>query len=218
MPAIPTLLRIILVIAVAASLAACNAGHDAGSHQSDASEALPPHAADARPHRWSDPTWHISIDVPSSWTIHHGFPASYLANGAWKTYAGPGSQGSPVVALVAPGSNHISDAEIRIGASKAASEVQQCTTPPDALRPGSLSHEIIGGIDFTTFEGADAAMNHYLDVHSYRAAHGGVCYAIDLLVYGTNPQVFDPPATPPFSRTQAFARMRSVFASFRFTH
>lgn len=218
MPAIRTLLRIILALAVATPLAACGPDHDAGSHQPQASEALPSRTADARVHRWRDATWQVSIDVPPGWTIHHDFSASYLANGAWKTNAGPDSQGSPVVALVAPGSNHITDAEIRIGASKAASEVQRCTTPPAAVRRGSLAHETIGGMDFTTFEAADAAMSHYLDVHSYRAVRRGACYAIDLLVYGTNPQVFDPPATPPFSRAEAFARLRSVLASFRFTH
>jgi hypothetical protein len=61
-------------------------------------------------------------------------------------------------------------------------------------------------------------MSHSLDVHSYRAVRRGACYAIDLLVYGTNPQVFDPPATPPFSRAEAFARMRSVLASLRVAH
>jgi hypothetical protein len=218
MPAIRTLLRIFLAITVAASLAACNPDHDAGSHQPQASEALPSRTADAGVHRWRDTTWQVSIDVPPGWTIHHDFSASYLANGAWKTYAGPDSQGSPIVALVAPGSNHISDAEIRIGASRAPTEVRHCATPPDAVRPGSLSHETVGGIDFTTFEAADAAMSHYLDVHSYRTVRRGACYAIDLLVYGTNPQVFDPPVTPPFSRAEAFARMRSVLASFRLTH
>jgi hypothetical protein len=218
MTAIRTLPRIMLAIAVAEPLTACSPDHDAGSHQPGATEALPPRAADVGIHRWRDTAWQISIDVPPGWTIHPDFSASYLANGAWKTYAGPDSQGSSIVALVVPGSNHVTDAEIRIGASKAASEVRHCTAPPDAVLPGSIAHETIDGVDFTTFEAADAAMSHDLDVHSYRAVRGGACYAIDLLVYGTNPQVFDPPVTPPFSRAEAFARMRSVLASLRVSH
>jgi hypothetical protein len=46
--------------------------------------------------------------------------------------------------------------------------------------------------------------------------HGGACYAIDLLVYGVNPQVYDPPATPPFSDADAFEAMRTVLGSFAF--
>lgn len=112
----------------------------------------------------------------------------------------------------------ITDAEIRIGVSNATTEVHQCTTPPGAARPGSLAHKEVGGVDFVTFTASDAAMSHPLDVHSYRSVHDGVCYAIDLLVYGVNPQVLGPPATPPFSREQAFTYMRSVLATFNLAH
>ncbi|MGH8214713.1 MAG: hypothetical protein ACREPZ_03340 [Rhodanobacteraceae bacterium] len=213
-----TLLRSTLAFAIVAPVAACSPGHDVGPQPPGASNVSPPRAVDGETHIWRDSTWHVSIEVPPGWTVHHDFKTSYLANDAWKTYAGSDSQGRPIVALVVPGSDRITDAEIRIGASKAAPEVQRCTAPPDAVRPGSLAHETIGGIDFTTFEAADAAMSHYLDVHGYRTVRGGVCYAIDLLVYGTNPQVFDPPAMPPFSRAQAFARMRAVVGSFHFTN
>lgn len=47
-------------------------------------------------------------------------------------------------------------------------------------------------------------------------ACSGASYAIDLLVYGVNPGVYDPPATPPFSDANAFAAMRTVIQGFRF--
>ncbi|HET7223673.1 MAG TPA: hypothetical protein VFI81_10775, partial [Rhodanobacteraceae bacterium] len=72
------------------------------------------------------------------------------------------------------------------------------------------------GIRFTTFEAADAAMSHHLDVHAYRTVRNGACYAIDLLVFGVNPEVYDPPATPPFSDARAFDKMRAVIRSLRF--
>lgn len=121
-----------------------------------------------------------------------------------------------MLSLVEPGSNRITDAEIRIGASRAAKEVQGCTTPPSSVRPGSATTRRINGAAFTTFEVGDAAMSHYLHVHAYRAVHDGTCYAIDLLVFGVDPGVYDPPATPPFSDAQAFARMQAVSDSFRF--
>ena len=160
--------------------------------------------------------WGFRIDVPSGWTLRRNFQSSYLTNDAWKTFAAPGSQGEPVLSLTVPGSNHITDAELRIGVSRAPAEVQRCTTPPSAMRAGSIATQRINGVPFTTFEAADAAMSHHLTVHAFRVVHGGACYAIDLLVFGVNPQVYDPPATPPFSDAKAFAAMRAVIQTFRF--
>lgn len=160
--------------------------------------------------------WNFRIDVPTGWTLRRDFESSYLANGAWKTFAAPDSRGKPVLSLTMPGSNRITDAEIRIGASREPAEVQRCTAPPSSVRAGSIASQRINGIDFTTFEAADAAMSHHLDVHAFRVVHGSACYAIDLLVYGVNPQVYDPPATPPFSDAHAFDAMLAVIQTFAF--
>lgn len=160
--------------------------------------------------------WRFRIDVPPGWTVRRDFRSSQLANGTWKSFAPPDSHGQPVLALTVPGSDKIKDAEIRIGASRAAKEVHGCTTPPPAVRPGSAATRHINGVAFTTFEAADAAMSHRLDVHAYRTVHDGACYAIDLLVFGVNPAVYDPPAAPPFSDAHAFAAMRGALQSLRF--
>jgi hypothetical protein len=81
---------------------------------------------------------------------------------------------------------------------------------------GSVATERINGIEFTTFEAADAAMSHHLHVHAYRTVRDSACYAIDLVVFGVNPQVYDPPATPPFSDAHAFDAMRAVLRSLAF--
>ncbi|HET7358540.1 MAG TPA: hypothetical protein VFJ04_00170 [Rhodanobacteraceae bacterium] len=167
--------------------------------------------------RFDSATYGFRIDYPSTLAASESFGSSYLANGTWKTYAGPDSSGTPVLDLVLPKSNSITAGELRIGVSDVAGELAQCTTPPDAVRAGSVGHQRIGDADFTTFEAADAAMSHYLSVRSYRVVHAGRCYAIDLLVTGTNPQVYDPPATPPFTADQAFARLQQVVQGFRFT-
>lgn len=157
------------------------------------------------------------IEYPKSWSARRGFRGSYLANDTWKTYAAPESQGTPIAALVVPGSNRITEAELRIGVSRAPAEVRSCSTPPSSARSGSTELERIDGADFSKFAASDAAMNHYLDVHGYRAVHEGACYALDLLVYGVNPGVYDRPPTPPFSKDQAFAAMHEVLRSFHFT-
>lgn len=166
--------------------------------------------------RYDSPEWGFSIDQPAGWQALHGFSGSYLANGAWKAFAGSASPGTPIVAIVMPGSNRITDAEVRIGASKAPTEVAACLQPPDAVQPGSVHRMTIGDTEFTTFEAGDAAMSHRMRVRAYRTVHDGACYAIDEVVFGTNPDVYDPPATPPFSDDAAFARMQPVIASLRF--
>ncbi|MGH8125533.1 MAG: hypothetical protein ACREPK_06785 [Rhodanobacteraceae bacterium] len=203
-------------------MAACSGGVP------DRSSAIPPNrnphpavasTAATRPHSHAiaGDAGRFHVDVPSTWTVRHDFRSSYLANGAWKTFAAANSVGTPVLALAVPGSNRITDAEIRIGISRAAGEVHRCTTPPPAVRPGSISTQRINGITFASFDAGDAAMSHYLEVHGYRTVRDGTCYAIDLLVYGSNPDVYSPPATPPFTHSQAFAQMQTVLHTFHFS-
>ncbi|HJR14979.1 MAG TPA: hypothetical protein VJ833_13910 [Rhodanobacteraceae bacterium] len=204
-------------------LAACS-GDGGGNHAAQMVQSTAPSspagAATAAKRNGSAPfaseAWRFRIDVPPGWVARHHFRSSYLANDTWKTFASPDSRGQPVLALTVPGSNNITDAEIRIGASRDPMEVHDCTTPPSAVRSGSVATRTINGITFTTFDAADAAMSHHLDVHAYRTVHHGACYAIDLLVFGVNPAVYDPPATPPFSDTHAFAAMREVLQSLKF--
>lgn len=160
----------------------------------------------------------IRITYPADLELRRTFKRSYLASGNWKTYAGPDApQGEPVVALVLPGSNSVTAGELRIGASRQPDAVQSCTQPSAAMVRGSKGEVTIYGVPFTTFKARDAAMSHYLVVHSFRGVHDETCYAVDVLVFGTNPQVYDPPATPPFTREQAFARLLPVVDNLQFT-
>lgn len=157
------------------------------------------------------------ITSPAALVSHRTFRRSYLENDDWKAYAGPKTPpGKAVLDLILPDSNHITDGEVRIGVSRRPSALKTCTHAPDAIRPGSLGHITLSGVTFTTFSADDAAMSHYLRTHSYRAVHHGTCYAIDVLVYGTRPDVYSPPATPPFSPTQAFSRLTPVVKQLQF--
>jgi hypothetical protein len=209
--------RVSFLTASCMALLACSGGgtNDTPPSPSAVQPATTSSASESS-HAFVSNGWGFRIDVPSGWTLRRDFQSSYLANGAWKTFAAPDSRGEPVLSLTMPGSNYITDAEIRIGASRDPAEVQRCTAPPSSVRAGSVATQRIHGIDFTTFEAADAAMSHHLDVHALRVVHGGACYAIDLLVYGVNPEVYDPPATPPFSDAHAFDAMRAVVQTFTF--
>lgn len=203
------------IVVMAGVLALCVCG--SSQRDPDATAAIAPSESAKDRQVLESATFGFRIEYPKAWMTRREFRGSYLANGAWKTYAAPDSQGTPVAALVVPGSNHVTDAEVRIGVSRVPAEVQSCSTPPSSVRAGSMARERIDGADFVKFEASDAAMSHYLVVRGYRAVHEGACYALDLLVYGVNPQVFDPPAKPPFSHQQAFANMQAVLRTFRFT-
>ena len=204
------------LMASCATLFACSGGGGGNTPASQSSAPTTTSATRGSPDVFLNPAWGFHIEVPTGWMLRRDFQSSYLANGAWKTFAPPGSKGEPVLSLTMPGSDSITDAEIRIGASRDPAEVRRCTAPPSAVVAGSAATQRIDGVSFTTFEAGDAAMSHHLHVHAYRVVHEGACYAIDLLVFGVNPEVYDPPATPPFSDARAFDAMRAVIRTFGF--
>ncbi|HET9836303.1 MAG TPA: hypothetical protein VFP88_08185 [Rhodanobacteraceae bacterium] len=201
----------IVVLASMVALSACGNSHP------DATAGVAPSESAANRQVLESAAFGFRIEYPKGWMARREFRGSYLANGTWKTYAAQDSQGTPVAALVVPGSNQVTDAEMRIGVSRVPEEVRSCSTPPSSARAGSTDRERIDGAEFVKFEASDAAMSHYLVVHGYRVVHANACYALDLLVYGVDPQVYDPPATPPFSKEHAFAAMHGVLRSFHFT-
>lgn len=157
------------------------------------------------------------LNYPPDLVLHHSFKSSYLAADGWKTYMGPDAPpGQPLVALIMPGSNNITDGELRIGVSRDPAAVATCTALSNAARPDTKKQVMIDGVPFTAFKAADAAMSHYLVVKSFRGVHRGTCYALDVLVFGTNPQVYSPPATPPFTKQAVFARLIPVVRHLQF--
>jgi len=187
-----------LLALMAAALSACTAGAP-----------VPDPRASPSGRDYADPGHGFRIAVPDGVTLRRGFAGSYLENGQWKAYAGPDSRGESLVALQLPGSDRIAMGELRIGASSDAAEVRRCARPPDAAA-GPAEPVSVGGVDYARFTAQDAAMSHYLAVEGYRAVRGGRCYAVDLLVYGTNPQVYSPPAVAPFTVEQGMARLREL--------
>lgn len=158
----------------------------------------------------------FAIAVPPGMYVRHDFRRSYLGSTTWKSFAGEDAHGKPVLALVLDGSNAVTAAELRIGVGDDAAARMHCLDVPTSGVPARVSHVTLAGVPFTRFHTADAAMSHYLDVEAYRAVHDGRCYAIDLLVAGTRPEVYDPPASPPFRQDDARQHLHDALAGFRF--
>jgi hypothetical protein len=157
-----------------------------------------------------------AIALPPDAVVRTDFAQGYLLDDSWKAFAEPRSRGTPLLALVLPGSNSLLTGELRIGASGIARERARCTALPAAATPASRAQTRLGGHDAVRFRAADGAMMHFVEAESYRVVRHGRCYAIDLLVSGTRPEAYDPPRQPPFSREQAFARLRAWLQGLRF--
>lgn len=188
-------------------LGGCGGNHSASS---------PTEAAEHPATTYTDKQHGFIIPLAADVTVRHDFQRSYFSDGSWKAYASPDSKGQPLLALVLDGSDAVTSAELRIGVSTDASAVAHCRDAPAQANTSETSTQELAGVPFTRFRAGDAGMSHYLDVEGYRTVQHGRCYAIDLWIAGTNPQVYDPPATPPFSRGDAIRRLRELLGGFRF--
>lgn len=182
----------------------------------DASQASPVSTRSAPLAHFQSSAYGFRVDYPQDMIARRSFADGYMRNDAWKAWAPPGSPGHPIVALIVPGSDDITRAALRIGASRDPQAVNDCLTAPPNAR-GDHGTRTVNGARFTYFEAGDAAMNHYMHTHSYRLVHDGACIAIDLMVTGTNPQVYSPPRTPPFTKSAAFATLQKALQGFHFT-
>lgn len=212
----------VLGTALTAMASACSpqpAAHVTGASPLDAAGApqasarpAPSVAATAPGHDFAEPAPGIAVGPVPGTHIARDFKRSYLTLDAWKLYPAAGSTGKPLVAVVVDGSNEVTSAEMRIGRSDTATDISACLAAPDAATGPSDTAEI-DGVRFTHFTASDAAMSHYVSAEGYRAVHNGACYAIDLIVAGTRPDVYDPPRTPPFTNDAARQRLASALAA-----
>ncbi|MBU6248595.1 MAG: hypothetical protein KGN77_12635 [Xanthomonadaceae bacterium] len=198
-----------LLLACLALLTAC---HGASTDTPPAA----PATGDA-PRACTDAALGLAIAVPPDMTLRHDFQRTYLDAAAWQAFAGRHGQGRPLAALVLKGSDRITAAELRISASGDADAVAHCDDTPASAEPGSIASQALGGVTFQRFRAGDAAMGHYLQVEGYRALRGDRCVAIDLLVYGTRPELYTPPRTPPFSQARAWQALHAALAGLRWS-
>ncbi|WP_280540341.1 hypothetical protein [Chromohalobacter sp. 11-W] len=132
--------------------------------------------------------------------------AGYFDTGSWQI--ADDTPGERLLTLALPGSNDITAARWRLGASHDANAISNCLTPPPNAH--SRSTASIDGHDFQTFTLDDAGMSHFQQITGYRAVIDDTCYAIDLIVNGTRGEVYDPPREPPFSSDHAMQRLREI--------
>lgn len=165
---------------------------------------------------YTNTTYGFSISYPNAFIATSTFASSYLLPTAWNIYANDGT-GEQVVAIEYPDSNNILSSELRIGVSNDPAQVKACDVFNVDQSGITTSTHAIGGEEFYVGTASDAAMSHFSYTKSYRIVHDGTCYALDLVSFGTNPEVYSPPRAVPFDEKTAEAGLEQVAESFVFT-
>jgi hypothetical protein len=172
-------------------------------------------SANAALSTYTNTTYGFSISYPNAFTATSTFASSYLLPTYWNVYAAEGT-GEQVVAIRYPGSNEILSSELRIGISNDPGQVRSCDMFPQEQAIATSTHAI-DGERFLVGAAGDAAMSHFSHIKSYRITHHGICYALDLVSFGTDPSVYSPPRTVPFDEKVSEAALDQVAESFIFT-
>lgn len=167
--------------------------------------------------QFADQAAGVAVLPVEGFELQQHFRRSYFGGDQWKSFAGPDSVGRPLAALVLHGSNEVTAAELRLGSSNNAGALAECVQAANSAETSRTEEVRIDGQVFHHFHAADAAMSHYLDVDAYRAVRHGHCIAIDLVIVGTRPEVYDPPRMPPFDQATAKARLQQALAAVRIT-
>jgi hypothetical protein len=165
---------------------------------------------------YTNTTYGFSISYPNAFIATSTFASSYLLPTDWNIYADQGT-GEQVVAIEYPGSNDVLSSELRIGVSSDAAQVKSCDTFDTDQTGIKTSTHAINGEEFYIGTASDAAMSHFSYTESYRIVHDGTCYALDLVSFGTDPEVYSPPRSVPFDEKTAEAALEQVAESFVFT-
>lgn len=199
--------RWIGLVAAALLLVGCGPTSESGSQTADPGQA-----------RFHSQHYGLAFDYPGKLTVRHDFQSGYFPGERWNPDAPDDVPGDMLLALRLPASNEVTKGILRLGASDAPVARQHCTLSQSAvasLPRGESGQTRIDGVTFQRVTRSDAGMNHYRRMHSYRAVQDGHCIAIDIIVAGTNPQVYEPPRSAPFSSDAAFQRLTALLDGLR---
>ncbi len=147
-------------------------------------------------------------------TASQVFEPHYLLADRWAWGMPPEVPGTPLLQLTLPGSNDVLRAELRMGVSANPRALETCTHRP-AMARGAPGKARMAGMTWTTFRGGGAAMSHHLAVRAYRLVRRDHCLAVDLIVAGTDPMVYEPPRRVPFTAQQAWQRLEGLLGGIR---
>lgn len=173
---------------------------------------------------FTDGEYGFTIRYPQSDATDYDFASFYHLPANWRANAAPDATGTPIIAIVGyrTASDHsyprYFDAEVRIGASRDAKEVERCEQPATEQAEQQLPDAVLGGTTFKAFSFESAGMMQYVKGVSYRTVRDGACLAIEKLETGSSYRD-DPPSAddiPEATLTRAYQALDAVVESFAF--
>lgn len=180
-------------------LAAC--GHSASESQ------------DALKYRNSE--YGVSVSYPYIVQSWQEFRSNFFLDDRWNPDAPQGVQGKGLLTLQLPNSNKLMTGKLRLGASADVNTSNHCTLPSGG-NTSRTSTVKMDGVKFKKREIRDAAMNHFMIRRAYRGVKNQYCYAMDLVVQGTNPGVYPGHPKPPMSREQTMSQLQALLQGIKF--
>lgn len=110
---------------------------------------------------------------------------------------------------------NFSDSWFTVGASKDSQALKECLTPTNEEQ--LQTNVVINGVTFTKMKISGAGMSNYYDTTSYRAVHGGFCFAVEYTVHSTSLAVYSPEQHISQFDTQAVVtEFEKMIQSFKF--
>jgi hypothetical protein len=72
-------------------------------------------------------------------------------------------------------------------------------------------------VEFAAFRDSDDGMSHYHEITSFRAVHGGQCWAVEYMIASTSLGVYPPEyGLKPFDMARVRGLMDRIVATFKF--
>lgn len=191
--------QLFIALALSCLLSACH------------TQAAPESTSDAH---FSSTKYGVTLSYPKTVKAQQGFTSNYFMNTRWNPDARDHQPGQGLLTLTLPASNKLLTGELRLGVSR--HTTSKCALP-DSGNSGDVTTTTIDGTPFKRRDTRDAGMNHFLLRHAYRGLANGHCYAIDLIVSGTNPGVYPDNPKPPMSKQVAFQKLAKLLDGLSFS-
>jgi len=173
-------------------------------------------------------TWQTESAFPEYFSI--AYPLDFniddqaaLPSPAWRLNAPEGDAGTLFFTLTVPRAfepqTNFADAKLTVGESSRGASVASCLATDQSGGPNAVptSTAVIDGVPFTVFHSNDAGAGNFYETTSYRAIHGGACWAIEYTIHSANIGNYPPEyQLKPFDRAKAADVLDRIARTFRF--
>lgn len=161
------------------------------------------------------------VAYPIDFDYQDGYAAKSVSD--WRVGAAPNEAGVIAFTLTIPRAlepqTNFADAKFTVSYGTNAAAATDCMKPDaGGEAPTAAAATTINGVSFTAFHSSGAGAGNYYETTSYRALHGGKCWAVEYTVHST--QIANYPASyglTPFDKSYVTGILDRIAGTFQFT-